>query len=225
MNEVLAITVQQEKDVPVTITVPKPEGSQALDLSDSPACQTELHLFQCLPFWISPLLALPQGGHPFTGFIASPMQKKWDHSSSGTLGDQCDKQTCVNSHCYRRLDPALNHKGRNLPAPVPVQTRPLLILKTVLKWEPRGVPGIMRVKAKLTRVGPHPTWIHPEGMWLTPTWSQPPGTVSHVWTQMRVTIRTAHKKYRMRAWASCSLGKSSLSSEAQLKWIGDSHRP
>ena len=37
-----------------------------------------------------------------------------------------------------------------------------------------------------------------------------------------VTIRTAHQKYRNRVWASCSLGKGSLWSEAQLKWIGNS---
>ena len=36
-----------------------------------------------------------------------------------------------------------------------------------------------------------------------------------------VTVRTA-QKYRKRVWASCSLAKGSLWSEAQLKWIGDS---
>ena len=37
-----------------------------------------------------------------------------------------------------------------------------------------------------------------------------------------LTIRTTHKKYRKRAWTSCSLGKGILWSEAQLKWIGNS---
>ena len=37
-----------------------------------------------------------------------------------------------------------------------------------------------------------------------------------------VAIRIPHKKYRKKVWASCSLVKGSLWSEAQLKWIGDS---
>ena len=32
-----------------------------------------------------------------------------------------------------------------------------------------------------------------------------------------VTIRKAHKKYRKRVWASCSLGKDSFWSEDELK--------
>ena len=39
-----------------------------------------------------------------------------------------------------------------------------------------------------------------------------------------VIIRTTCKKYRKRVQASCSLGKGSLWSEAQLKWISDSHQ-
>ena len=37
-----------------------------------------------------------------------------------------------------------------------------------------------------------------------------------------VTIWSTHKKYRRRVQASCSLGKGSLLSEAQLKWVGNS---
>ena len=39
-----------------------------------------------------------------------------------------------------------------------------------------------------------------------------------------VTIRTGHKKYRRRVWASYSLDKGSLWSDAQLKKISDSHK-
>ena len=39
-----------------------------------------------------------------------------------------------------------------------------------------------------------------------------------------VTIRTTYKKYWKRVQASCSLDKGSLWSEAQFKWIGNSHQ-
>ena len=42
------------------------------------------------------------------------------------------------------------------------------------------------------------------------------------WDIDEVTIRTTHKKYRKRIQASCSLDRSSLWSEVQLKWTGDS---
>ena len=65
-------------------------------------------------------------------------------------------RTCPN--CYHKLGPALtNNKGRNLPAPLPVQPGPLLIMMLVLWQEVQGVQ-VMR---------PHLTQIHPGKMWLT----------------------------------------------------------
>ena len=39
-----------------------------------------------------------------------------------------------------------------------------------------------------------------------------------------VTVKNAHKKYRKRGEASCSLDKENLWSEVQLKWISNSHQ-
>ena len=97
MNEVLAITVQQEEDVPVTTTVPKPEGSQGPDPSDSPAHQTGTPPPPVPPLLDISFFGTPMVGHPFAGLIVGPAQKKQDHSLSGTLGDQCNKWTHVNS--------------------------------------------------------------------------------------------------------------------------------
>ena len=51
---------------------------------------------------VPPLLDIPFVGTPlvgcqFAGFIVNPTQKKWDHSSSGSLSDLCYKQTHVDS--------------------------------------------------------------------------------------------------------------------------------
>ena len=87
MSEVLTTTAQHEENVPVTIAVPEPEGSQDPDPSGSPACQTGT-----LPLPVAPLLDIlfvgtPPVGHPFAGFIAGLPQKKWDCFSSSSLSN------------------------------------------------------------------------------------------------------------------------------------------
>ena len=88
MNEVLATTAQQREIVPVTTTIPEPEGSQTLAPSDSPAHQTGTPPLPVPPLWDILFVGTPPVGCPFARFIVSPMQKRWDCSSSGTLGDQ-----------------------------------------------------------------------------------------------------------------------------------------
>ena len=36
-------------------------------------------------------------GHPFAKFLATSMQKKWDHPPSGSLGHHCGKRAHVDS--------------------------------------------------------------------------------------------------------------------------------
>ena len=72
------------------------------------------------------------------------------------------------------------------------------------------------MRAAPTTVGPHVTQMHPERTWPTWIWSQPPGTVSCVWTQMRYPSELPERS------TTSNQGKGSLWSEAQLKWIGDS---
>ena len=179
MSEVLATVKQQKKDIPVTITVPKPEGSQVLDSSDIPSCQTGIPPLPVSPFLDIPFVGTPPVGHPFTGFIASPTKKKWDCSSSSTLSDRCNKWIHVDSQEIEArskhssiqgeedtpklvLDgsPARNHMGWNLPVPLLVQPRTLLILMMVLEWEPCRVVGIRTVRVTPSTIGYHPTQAH-----------------------------------------------------------------
>ena len=111
----------------------------------------ELHLFQCLPFWISPLLVLPLlGTHLLDSLLTT-------HRKGGTtllaapsvinaitgpmktlkrlrLGANTALHRVMKTHpnWYWRLGTVLNHKGRNLPVPLSVQPRPALILMPVL---------------------------------------------------------------------------------------------
>ena len=131
----------------MTSTVPEPESSQVLDPSDSPIHHTGTPPPPVPPLLDIPFVGTPLVGCPFAGVIINPAQKKWDFSSSSTFGDHCYKQTHVtpkrsklgvNSalhramrtcpHWHQRLGPAPNHKGRDLPVPLPVQPRPLLNL-------------------------------------------------------------------------------------------------
>ena len=131
------------------------EGSQAPDLSDSPAHQTGTPPLLVLPFLDIPFVCTCQVGHPFAGIIAGPTQKKWDCSSSNTLGDQCNKWTHFDSqevevrseHNSTQGDedmpklvmearPSSEPQGQEPTSPLPVQSRPLLILTMVLWWEP-----------------------------------------------------------------------------------------
>ena len=97
MNKVLATAVQQREDIPATTTMLELEGSQAPTLPDSPAHQTGTPPLPVPPLLDIPLVGTPPVGCPFGGFIDGPTQKKWDCSSSGALGDQCNKQTHVDS--------------------------------------------------------------------------------------------------------------------------------
>ena len=148
-----------------------------------------LHLIQCLPCGISPLLALPWLN---THSLMAPCRKS---GSTLPVAHSVINATkaCINSqevevmseHSSTQGDEPLDHKGRNLPVPLSVRPRPLLMLVTVQWWEPQRAPGIRTVRAMPNTGGPHPTRMHPERTWLIWIWSQPAGTVSSVWPQMR----------------------------------------
>ena len=92
MSDVLATASQQEEDIPVTIAIPEPEGSWAPDPSDSPAHQTETPPLPVPPLWDIPFVFTQLVGCTFAEFLAIPIQKKWDHSSSSSLSNHHDKE-------------------------------------------------------------------------------------------------------------------------------------
>ena len=87
ISKVLYTVMQQEEDVPTTITVPRAECSQAPETSDSLAHQTGTPPLPVHPFLDIPLWALLLLGILFLGFRASPLQEKWGCFLSGTLSD------------------------------------------------------------------------------------------------------------------------------------------
>ena len=99
MSNALATATQQEQDVPTTIAVPEPEGSQAPDPSDCPPHQPLSSDFTSpsTPLPDIPFVGTTLVGCPFAGFIANPTQKKWDCSSSSSISHHCNKRTHVNS--------------------------------------------------------------------------------------------------------------------------------
>ena len=97
MSEALATAVQQGENVQSTTAAPKPEGSLAPDPSSSPAYPTGTPP-PLIPFLPDiPFVGTPPVGHPFPGFIASPTPKKWDHSSSSSLGNHYHKRVHISS--------------------------------------------------------------------------------------------------------------------------------
>ena len=112
-------------------------------------------LIQCLLCRISPLLALPwldahlpdsllasciKSGTapPAVHLVINATTESMLIPKRSRLGVnkalQRVMRTCLN--CHWRLGPALNHKGRNLPVPLPIQPRPPLILVMAQWWEP-----------------------------------------------------------------------------------------
>ena len=203
-SEALATTAQQEEDIPATIAVPKLECSQALGPSDSPAYVTGT-----LPLPVPPLpdisfVGISPIGHPFAHFMPAPHRKGRTTLPVAHLAiimtrgpvltpkrlrlgvkTALHRARRTHPHWHQRLGPALIHKGRNLPVPLPVQPRPSLILMMVQWGKPWGVLGIRTVRAVPTTVRLHLTRMHLERMWPTLIWSQPPRIVSLAQIQMR----------------------------------------
>ena len=75
INKVLATAAWQREDVPVTITTPELEGSQALAPTDSPVHKTRTLSLPVCPCGISPLLALPQLEAHLLDSLSAPCRK------------------------------------------------------------------------------------------------------------------------------------------------------
>ena len=86
MDDALVATTWQGKAAPATTAMPKPEKPSAPGLSSNPAHSTEILSTRSF-FW----------GHPFFKSLASPLQKKRDHSTSRLFGDHHGKRTKVDS--------------------------------------------------------------------------------------------------------------------------------
>ena len=103
------------------------------------------------------------------------------------------------------VGPALtNNKGRDLPAPHPVQPGPLLIWMMVLWQEVWGVL-VMR---------PHLTQICPGRMLMTLIWTQLLETASLAWTEIKWLYELPRRGYKL------PVGSGKAVSRPRLSWKG-----
>ena len=111
-------------------------------LRQSSSSNLGIHLLQCFPCWISPLLALFWLSAYLLDSLLTPHRKKGTAppvahmvitTTTGPMSTPESWRLGVNAalhrvmrtcpHCHWSQGPALNHKGRNLPVPLPVQPR------------------------------------------------------------------------------------------------------
>ena len=93
LRRALATAAQQDEDVPATTTASKPEGSLAPDPSSSPAWPPRTLPLPVPPLLDIPFVGTPLVGLPFAGVLGVTTWKKWDPSSSSSLGNLHDKRT------------------------------------------------------------------------------------------------------------------------------------
>ena len=225
----------------MTTTSPKPEGSQILASSDSPAHQAGTPPLPVPPLLDIPFVGIPLVGHPFTGFIASSIQKKWHCSSRCALGDQCNKQTHADSQeVEARSEHSYTKGNEDMPKLAPEARHSF----KPQRQEPTGPPssptkaiadpgdGTVVETSRSTRDQERGTNADYSGASSDLDASKEnvansdmESASQHCFVCLntdKVTIRISQKKQRKRVQASCSLGKGGLWSEAQLKWIGNS---
>ena len=94
MSRTMATAMQQDEDVPAES---EPEGSLTLGPSSSPVHPPRTAPLSVPPLPDIPFVGTPPVGHPFTEFLAISTQKKQDHCSSGSLNNNCNKRTHVDS--------------------------------------------------------------------------------------------------------------------------------
>ena len=152
----------------------------------------------------------------------------WDHSSSSSLGNHCDKRTCISfqevearsehssawtnenmPELVLEVRPSHEQQGQEPSSPLPVQLGLPLIL----------MMGLWQEAQRVLEIRSHWAQNCQGRMWLTLMWTQPPETVSHAHRKGGCT--NCLQKYQ-KVQASCRLSKGSLWTEAQLKRIGNS---
>ena len=209
MNEVLATMVQQREDIAVTTTAPEPEGSQALAPSDSPSHQTGTPHLPVPPLLDIPFVGTSLVGCPFTGFIVDPYRKsrplfQWCTWWSMQQVDLCwlqrgwgEKWTQPYKGDEDMPDLALGARPSTEASGQKPTSPPSSPTNATTGPGNGTVVGTSRSTAdqdsesNATTMGPHPTRMCPERMWLTLIWSQPPGNCFMCLDTDEVTVRIA----------------------------------
>ena len=226
----------------MTTTVPEPEGSQALDPSDSPAHQTGTPSPPAPSLLDIPFVGTPLVGCPFARLIVGPTQQKVNNSSNGTLSDQCNKQTHIDlqevkvrsKHSSTEGDediPKLAPKARPRSEPQGQESTRPPSSPTKATVDPGN--GTVVETSRSTGDQDSESSTNHSGTSSNPDTSRDNAADSDMESASgdcfmcsdtdEVTIRVAQKRYRKRVWNSCKQGKGGPWSEAQLRWISNSH--
>ena len=226
----------------MTVTVPELEGSQALDPSDSPAHQTET-----LPLSSTSLTRYPLFWHSPSG-VPICWVHCWPHTEKVGLTLPVAHLAIIMTHVdSQEVEAKSEHSSRQGEEDMPV----LALGARPSSWTARA--GTHQSPFQSNQGHCWSQWWYRggslkeylgSGKWEQhwPQWDliqlghvqRECGSTLNMEAVSRdcvtcsdtdeVTIRTTHKKYWKRVWASCHLDKGNLWSEAQLKWISDSHQ-
>ena len=189
MSEVLATAMQQNKNIPTTTTIPKPQGSPALGPSSSPAHPTGI-LPPLVPLLLDiPFVGIPQGepislvhswSHPEIAGLLLQQFTLWSlWQEDPEVGVRTEQSSAWGDKNMPKLVlgvwSSIEQWEQEPVSPPSVQLGSPLIQKLELWQEAERVPGIR----------PHQTQSHQGRIWMTLIWTQSPETASHAQTQMR----------------------------------------
>ena len=190
-----------------------------------------------------PFVGTPQAGHPIAGFIVSLTQKEGDCFSSGTLEDQYNKWTCVDSQEVEVRSEHSSTKGdENIlklapearTSSEPQEQEPTSPLSSPTKATTD--PGDSTVVGTLGSTRDKDSESNANHSWASSNLETSRENLADLDMESasrdcfmcfdtdEVPIRITQKKYRKRVQASCSQGMGGLWSEVQLKWIGNNHK-
>ena len=199
-----------------------------------------LHLFQCLPCWISPLLAHPLLDVHLQDSLAAPHRKSGTtlpaahsviNATSGPMLTPKRSRLRVNTALQRVMRTCLNWHWRPNPAQTTwAGTYQSPSSPTKATADPGN--GTVVETSRSTRDQDSEGKANHSGSSSDLDTSRENMADSDIDSASRdhftcldtdeVTVRITWKKYRKRVQASCSLGKDGIWSEAQLKQIGNS---
>ena len=206
--------MQWRGDAPAAATTPESEGSQALACTSSPVHQTETPPFPILPMSDSPNWQ-PPVRHSLVKFLIDPQYTKWDCFSSGAPDDRPGKKAHTET---TETDVSSGHSTPQGNGELP---------KTLPEAPNNGVGASWSAEEHNSKDNTNHC-----GDELTKTshgWMQPPliwnqllGIASLVQTQRRWLLKMHERGSRRGVQASCSIARSCLWFEAQIKQKKDS---
>ena len=207
-NKALATTMQWRVDAPVATTTLESEGSQAA---------LGLHLFQFFLCQTFPLSVLPQSGSHLQGSSLIAWYIKLDCSPSGEPNDWPHKRV------HAKIAEANVSSGHSTPQGDGVP--PKSTLETPNKgMVASGSTGEHDSEDNTDHYGDESNQHESRENASNSNFKSASGNCLTCLDTEEVAVRTVWKRFWKKVWSSWSIARGCLWSEAQLKWIQDSHQ-